>query len=94
MSLSTYDYNQMNEILNNFANKLNKNNSFRREVVIPLSEYENIKENEKLYYKKVKLLEKIEDECNRVLKMDSKDWDNETLYERIYEIYEKIVKDW
>lgn len=94
MSLSTYDYNQMNEILNNFANKLNKNNSFRREVTIPLSEYENIKENEKLYYKKVKLLEKIEDECNRVLKMDSKDWDNETLYERIYEIYEKIVKDW
>lgn len=94
MSLSTYDYNQMNEILNNFANKLNKNNSFRREVVIPLSEYENIKENEKLYYKKVKLLEKIEDECNRVLKMDSKDWDNETLYKRIYEIYEKIVKDW
>lgn len=60
MSLSTYDYNQMNEILNNFANKLNKNNSFRREVTIPLSEYENIKENEKLYYKKVKLLEKIE----------------------------------
>lgn len=94
MSLSTYDYNQMNEILNNFANKLNKNNSFRREVIIPLSEYENIKENEKLYYKKVKLLEKIEDECNRVLKMDSKDWDNETLYKRIYEIYEKIVKDW
>lgn len=94
MSLSTYDYNQMNEMLNNFANKLNKNNSFRREVVIPLSEYENIKENEKLYYKKVKLLEKIEDECNRVLKMDSKDWDNETLYKRIYEIYEKIVKDW
>ena len=42
----------------------------------------------------VKLLEKIEDECKKVLKMDSKDWDNETLYERIYEIYEKIIKDW
>lgn len=94
MSLSTYDYNQMNEILNNFANKLNGNSLLRREVTIPLSEYEEIKKNEKLYYKKVKLLEKIEDECKKVLKMDSKDWDNETLYERIYEIYEKIIKDW
>lgn len=94
MSLSTYDYNQMNEMLNNFANKLNKNNSFRREVTIPLSEYESIKKNESLYFKKVTLLEEITQDCKLILSMDSKDWDNETLYKRIYEIYEKIVKDW
>ena len=94
MSLSTYDYNQMNEILKNFANKLNGNSSSRREVTIPLSEYEEIKKNEKLYYKKVELLEKITKECQLVLNMDSEDWDNETLYKRIYKIYEEIIKDW
>ena len=94
MGLSTHDYNQMNEILKNFANKLNEKNSSRREVTIPLSEYESIKNNENLYFKKVRLLEEITQECKLVLSMDSKDWDNETLYKRIYEIYEKIVKDW
>ena len=94
MGLSTYDYNQMNEILKSFASKLNEKNSSRREVTIPLSEYESIKKNENLYFKKVTLLEEITQECKLVLKMDSEDWDNETLYKRIYEIYEKIVKDW
>lgn len=94
MSLSTYDYNQLNEILKNFANKLNGNNPSRREVTIPLSEYEEIKKNEKLYYKKVGLLENITKECELVLNMKPEDWDNETLYERIYRIYEKIIKDW
>ena len=94
MELSTHDYNKMNEILKNFANKLNEKNSSRREVTIPLSEYESIKNNENLYFKKVRLLEEITQECKLVLRMDSKDWDNETLYKKIYEIYEKIVKDW
>ena len=94
MGLSTHDYNQMNEILKNFANKLNEKNSSRREVTIPLSEYESIKNNENLYFKKVRLLEEITQECKLILSMDSKDWDNETLYKKIYEIYEKIVKDW
>lgn len=94
MGLSTHDYNQMNEILKNFANKLNEKDSSRREVTIPLSEYESIKNNENLYFKKVRLLEEITQECKLILSMDSKDWDNETLYKRIYEIYEKIVKDW
>ena len=94
MELSTHDYNQMNEILKNFANKLNEKNSSRREVTIPLSEYESIKNNENLYFKKITLLEEITQECELVLSMDSKDWDNETLYKKIYEIYEKIVKDW
>lgn len=94
MGLSTYDYNQMNEILKSFANKLNEKNSSRREVTIPLSEYESIIKNESLYFKKITLLEEITQECELVLSMDSKDWDNETLYKRIYEIYEKIVKDW
>lgn len=94
MGLSTYDYNQINEILKNSVNKLNEKNLSRREVTIPLSEYESIKKNENLYLKKVTLLEEITQECELVLKMDSKDWDNETLYKRIYKIYEKIIKDW
>lgn len=94
MGLSTYDYNQINEILKNFVNKLNEKNLSRREVTIPLSEYESIKKNENLYFKKVTLLEEITQECELVLKMDSEDWDNETLYKRIYKIYEKIIKDW
>lgn len=94
MGLSTYDYNQMNEILKSFASKLNEKNSSRREVTIPLSEYESIKKNENLYFKKVTLLEEITKECELVLKMDSEDWDNETLYKRIYKIYEKIIKGW
>ena len=94
MSLTTYDYNQMNEIIKNFANQLNGKTQSRREVTIPLSEYESIKKNESLYFKKVTLLEEITQDCELILSMDSKDWDNETLYKRIYEIYEKIVKDW
>lgn len=94
MSLNAYDYNQINEIIKNFANKLNERNTSRREVTIPLNEYESIKKNETLYFKKVTLLEEITQDCELVLSMDSKDWDNETLYKRIYEIYEKITKDW
>ena len=94
MSLTNYDYNQMNEILKNFAKQLNGTTQSKREVTIPLSEYEEIKKNESLYFKKVTLLEEITQECKLVLSMDSKDWDNETLYKRIYEIYKKIVKDW
>lgn len=94
MSLTNYDYNKMNEIIKNFAKQLNGITQEKREVTIPLSEYETIKKNESLYFKKVTLLEEIIQECKLVLSMDSKDWDNETLYKRIYEIYEKIVKDW
>lgn len=92
MELKYSDYEKIQEILDNFANQLKKEG--RREVTIPLSEYESIKKNETLYFKKVTLLEEITQKCELVLSMDSKDWDNETLYKRIYEIYEKIVKDW
>ena len=92
MELKHSDYVKIQEILGDFANKLKQTE--RREVTIPLSEYESIIKNEILYFKKVTLLEEIAQECELVLSMDSKDWDNETLYKRIYEIYEKIVKDW
>lgn len=92
MKLKHSDYEKIQEILGKFANQLKKEG--KREVTIPLSEYESIKKNETLYFKKVTLLEEITQDCELVLSMDSKDWDNETLYKRIYEIYEKIVKDW
>lgn len=94
MSLSYDDYKQIDTILSNFAKELAPKMQSKREVTIPLDEYECIRKNEDLYYKKIRLLQNIEEECKMVLNMKSQDWDNEELYKRIYKIYEMICKDW
>lgn len=91
MSLTNYDYNQMNEILKNFAKQLNGITQAKREVTIPLNEYEEIKRKEKLYYEKIELLNKIEDQIKLILKFKAEQWDSKQLYDTILEIYKKIV---
>ena len=71
MGLNNSDYNKIQEVLDKFANQFKKEG--KREVTIPLSEYETIKKNENLYFKKALLLEEITQECELVLSMDSKD---------------------
>lgn len=94
LSLNNSDYREIENILNKFAKNLSHTTQSSREVKIPLSEYEDIKKHEKLYYQKVELLEDITKECKLILKINADDWDNKTLYDRIYKIYSMIVKGW
>ena len=73
MSLTNYDYNQMNEILKNFAKQLNGITQAKREVTIPLNEYEEIKRKEKDIKKLQEQMDFINRQYQDILKEKQKE---------------------
>ena len=87
MSLTNYDYNQMNEILKNFAKQLNGITQAKREVTIPLNEYEEIKKKEKDIKKLQEQMDLINRQYQDILKEKQKEieWHKKVI-ERILHI--------
>lgn len=73
MSLTNYDYNQMNEILKSFAKQLNGITQAKREVTIPLNEYEEIKRKEKDIKKLQEQMDFINRQYQDILKEKQKE---------------------
>jgi len=63
----------------------------RREVIVPLKEYEDYKNNAIKYQK---VVDKLYKEMQLILGNDIKNTDRDYLYKEIYKMYEQICNAW